>query len=294
MTGEHEIGLGYLDRAAALFDPDTHGRWPLRLGPSPGVVAFAVGGLLRWVLGYPEAADRYAAGALEIAARLGSPYSLAYATFHVGLLDLWNRRLESARARARAVGAIAEERDYPVWRATSLVLEGVTASLLGDADAGIALVDRGISLYENAGAPPIFWPQLLSLRARACAAVGRPDEGLRAVDEAIALAGPQDAFDRAPLLVQAGDLSVALGDLAGAESRLEEARAVAELLGARMIELQALTRLARLSGAATGGARRTERAEALDAVLDSMTEGAGSPDVAEARAALADLRSALA
>jgi predicted ATPase/class 3 adenylate cyclase len=293
MTGDHETGMAHLDRAAALFDPETHGRWPLRLGPSPGVVAFAIGGLLRWVLGYPDSADRYAASALEIAARLGSPYSLAYATFHVALLDLWNRRLESAQARARTVRAIADERDYPVWQATSRVLEGVTAAFLGDPGDGLALVERGISLYENAGAPPIFWPQLLSLRARACTAVGRPDEGLRAVDEAIVLAGPEDAFDRAPLLVQAGDLLVALGDPEAAESRLEDARAIAALLGARMIELQALTRLAGLAPTGADAAGLAARAAALEAVLGSLTEGAGSPDIAEARAALEALRAAV-
>jgi predicted ATPase/class 3 adenylate cyclase len=161
--GDRESGTAHLERAIELFDPERHGRSPLRLGPNPGPTALVVSALFRWAFGFPEQADRYATSGLELATRLGHPYSLTYATFHVALLDLWNRRVESARARAAVVRTLAEERDYPLWRAIGLALEGVTVALLGDPTAGPAMVDRGIAHYEATRAPPIIWPQVLSL-----------------------------------------------------------------------------------------------------------------------------------
>ncbi|MGH7317793.1 MAG: ATP-binding protein, partial [Candidatus Rokuibacteriota bacterium] len=83
MMGNIATGLGHLDRVIALFDPARDGRAPFRLGPSPGVAAGAVSALIHWLAGYPDTSARRAASAIELAARLDHPYSLAYATFHV-------------------------------------------------------------------------------------------------------------------------------------------------------------------------------------------------------------------
>ncbi len=131
-TGDYRAGFEHLDRAIELFDPERHGRTPFRLGPSPGVAARAVSALLRFVSGHPDTAVRQAADALDFGDRLGHPYSLAYGGFHVGLLELWSGRLESAAAQARQVRRIAEEHDYRVWKAVALVLEGVAGAGLGD------------------------------------------------------------------------------------------------------------------------------------------------------------------
>jgi hypothetical protein len=179
------------------------------------------------------------------------------------------------------VRTIADERDYPLWRAIGLVLEGVTVALLGDASGGLAVVERGIESYENASAPPIFWPQVLSLEARACAASGRRAEALAAVDQALEIAGADNAFDRAPLELLAGDLLVADGEAEGGELRLRAAIVDGQRIGARMIELQALTRLVRL-----GRPGAVDAADALRQLLDELTEGADQPDVVEARAAV--------
>jgi hypothetical protein len=111
---------------------------------------------------------------------------------------------------------------------------------------------------------------------------GRHDEGLAAVDHALELAGPVDAFDRAPLQVLAADLLLAGGDAAASETRLRAAVVEAERIGARMIEVRALSRLVALGGPGGGDAR------ALRQVLDGLTEGSGQPDVLEARAALGE------
>src|SRR6185312_2262886 len=113
------------DRAIGLFDPERHGRGALRVGPNPVVVAYSIGALFLWMSGYPDTAQRRSAASIALAERLGHPYSLAYACFHAALLDLWRGRIDSAGEQARRVARIAAESEYAVWRASSLILEGV-------------------------------------------------------------------------------------------------------------------------------------------------------------------------
>ena len=279
--GDVARGLEHLDEAITLFDPERHRPTRLRLGPSPGVVAPAVGALLSWVDGYPDGAARRAANALEVAARLQHPYSLAYATFHVALLELWNRRWAVADGRAVALLQIAEEHDYGVWRAVGLVLHGVTTAALGRPDSGLERAEQGIALYENLRTPPVFWPSILALKAQVCAIAARTTEALELIEQGAGLAG-EGSWDSASLKLQRADVLVSQGAVAAAETSAREAFREAQQAGARMIQLQALTRLARLERPSG----RTDSAENLSALLEGFTEGFDNPDLVDARAAL--------
>ena len=285
--GDLRAGIDHLDRAIALFDPDRHGQARLRLGPNPGVAARAISGLLYWLDGAPDTADRRARSALDLAAQLNHPYSLAYGTFHVALLDLWSGRLELAHERATAVRTIAEEHDYPIWRAIGLILEGVTTAGLGQPESGLAKTEQGIALYENLRTPPVFWPQILSLKAAACGLAGRTADALATLDQAAELAS-EGSWDSADLKIQRADLLLAMGDAQGAESWLRLASDEAQQVGGRMLQLRTATRLARL--AATD--YRQAAMERLREIVDTFTEGAGNPDVMAARTLIdeADLR----
>lgn len=279
--GEVRVGLDHLDRAIALFDPDHHGQARLRLGPNPGVAAGAVSGLLYWLFGLPDTAAQRAANALDLAARLNHPYSLAYATFHVALLDLWSGHLNAAHEHSADVLRIAEEQDYQIWRAIALILQGVTTAALGDPDSGLARTEQGISLYEDLRTPPVFWPQVLSLKAQVCALAGRIDDALDAVDQAASLAS-EPSWDSAALKIQKADLLLSLGDSSGAQSWLRRALEEADRAGGRMLQLRAATRLAQLAGTDS----RTEAIAMVRRIVETFTEGADNPDVLEARALL--------
>ena len=232
--GDLAGGIAQFDRAIALFDPDRHGRGALRVGPNPVVVAHSVGALFLWMSGYPDTAQRRSAASIALAERLGHPYSLAYAVFHAAVLDLWSGRIDAAGEHARRVVQIATEREYAVWHASGLIVEGVTVAALGRPDEGLELTDRGIELYENLRTPPVFWPQVLGLRAQALAHAGRVAEALDAVTEAVRVAGPDDTFDLIGLLLGQADLQLASGDTGAAEASLEDALAKARSIGARI------------------------------------------------------------
>ena len=278
--GEGMAGLDHLEKAIALFDPERHRHVPFRLGPSPGVAAMAVSALLRWFFGYPDTARILGAKALELAARLQHPYSLAYATFHVTMLDLWSRRLDVAHERAGHVLEIAEEHGYRIWSALGLVLQGVTMARLGDPQGGLTRTEHGIALYENLQTPPIFWPQLLGLRAEACRLAGRSADAMDLLDQAIPMAAG-DWTSGGDLMLQKADLLLTLGDVQGAERLLRTAFDGARPVGVRAIQLLAATRLVRLPAQ-----DRNAAVEQLREVYDTFTEGFDTPDLVDARAVL--------
>ena len=236
------------------------------------MAAHAIVALLRWMFGYSEQADRHAQQALELATQLQHPYSLAYATFHAGLLELWNERVERAEARAAEVLELATTHDYQVWKALGLVLQGVTAVRLGRHAEGLDLCELGIQQYENLRSPPIFWPLLLATRADAFQTADNPSMALELLDQAIALAGPEN-WVAASLLVQKGLLLTTLDDAEAAERALIEAFEVGGRVGTITFQLKAATALHRLGDSPPEG----EAAERLRTTLES------SPKASRAR-----------
>jgi predicted Zn-dependent protease len=145
----------------------------------------------------------------------------------------------------------------------------------------VALAEEGIALYENLRTPPVFWPQLLSLKAQVYAMAGRTAEALDAVDQAAGLAS-EGSWDSAGLKIQRADLLLSMGDAQGAESFLRRALDEAQQAGGRMLQLRAATRLARLMGRVSPA----EGTAMLQEIVETFIEGADNPDVLEARAVL--------
>ncbi len=284
--GHVDEGLEHLDRAIGLFDPQRQASGRLRLGPSPGIVPYTTSAFVLWSIGHPARAVERGAGALRLAAELRHPYSAAYALFHVAFLDMWRRDWSSVHERASQVRDIAEEHDYQVWRALALIFLGVSEAALGRPAEGMALSDQGFARYQDLTTPPVFWPLLLSVRARGFGMASRPEEGLEPVDQAIELMQGRDnvLFPQLPLVK--GDLLAATSGAADARGSFRDAFDAADAAGARMWQLRAATRLAELRSA-SGEPAGEERA-ALRAVYETFAEESDTADLADARIALGD------
>ena len=278
------VALAHLAEAVEHFESTRSGYVDFRVGPNPGVVALVVQGLTEWMSGLPETGVRTLERALALAAELDHPYSVAYATHHAGLLDLWRDDLAGLRSRTDALLAIANLHDYPTWRALALVFGGVAMVGLGEVETGLERVEEGFELYQGLSAPPVFWPPLLTMRARVLAAAGRGDEALASIRQAEAALQRGDlmALDVA---IAHGDLLLALtpSDPAAAEALFEGTVEAAGPRGARMAQLQALTRLARLR---QGTPAATTTHAALEEVYGSFTEGFDTAHLAAARVVL--------
>jgi hypothetical protein len=255
-----------------------------RVGPNPGVVSHAIAGLLRWTAGLADAATASMTRALDLATELEHPYSQGFALHHATLLDLWRSDLPSVADRARESRRLADAHDYAIWRALALVFHGVAAVGLGYPDEGVSEMEEGFAQYEELSTPPIFWPTLLTIRAATHGAAGHVDRALSVIERASA------GLDRAH--PAGADVAITHGDLlltppsaaavTPAAALFEQAAALSADRRARMLELQALTRLARLRrGPARDDARRR-----LRDLYETFTEG---HDCAPLRAAAASL-----
>jgi predicted ATPase len=279
-----DLALDHLDLAVASFDATSSGFVEFRVGPNPGVVAYAVSGLLRWQAGHPDRAVDRMEGAVRVARDLDHPYSVAYALHHATLLDLWRADHESVTARSSELLRLTETHDYPVWRALAVVLHGTARIASGEPDAGLAEIERGFAIYSELSTPPVFWPMLLMVRATAYGLAGDAGRGLELIQEAQASVAPGDPLI-AELFQARGDLLVAArpDDTMEAEGLFEQAAAISSRRGARMLELQALTSLAAVRAGRSDGPDTLRR---LRVAYDRFTEGFSTAPLNAARACL--------
>jgi len=284
-----QIGLEHLEKAIALYDPGRPRVRRLGFGTNPGVVSLTVSGLFLWMMGYPDRARKHAADAIMLAQKMDHPYSITYAQFHNGLLNLWLRNVESAKECGQAVLELAEEHGFQIWSAVGTCLRGAALVGMGSTEKGLALIEEGMNAYRGLKTPPVFWPMLLYLCAGAYGAASRPEDGLLMVNEAIEIAAAGTGRTLASeFFVLQGELLLALSpaNVAEAESCYQQAVSNAQEVHASMLELRAAMRLSRL----WHEQGNTERArKLLSDAYTKITEGFTTADLQEAKALLTEL-----
>jgi predicted ATPase/class 3 adenylate cyclase len=282
-------GLEHLDQAIGYFRSAPSRSRRFRLGNNPGVACFTTSGFILWLLGYPDRAAQRASDAVALATELEHPFTLAYALFHTGFLHLWRREPELVRERAVGVLQVAEDHDFPIWRALGTCLLGAANSGMGRFEAGLAQVRQGIDLYQGLKTPPVFWPLLLFVQAGAHAQAGRAADALALIDEALEIAGRGAGMTLLPeFQLLKGDLLLALPGVGGDNPGpwFQRAFDIAQGVDARMSQLRAAVRLCRLS---QGQDDEEQGARVLRAVYDTFTEGFTTVDLTEARVLLDSL-----
>ncbi|MCG6988054.1 MAG: AAA family ATPase [Gemmatimonadetes bacterium] len=288
--GDLHAGLELLEQSLGDRAPGERPGRRFRFGTYPRVTALTACGLVTWLLGFPDRALEWTEQAMAVANDLGHPFSMAYARFHAGLLRLWRREAEIARAHAQAVLQISDEHEFRIWEAVGTCLHGAALAGVGQAEDGLADIQRGLAKYQGLKSrPPVFWPMLLSMHVGVCGQTGRGAEGLRLLDEATEAGGTN------PGNVLASDLHRLRGELLldisperadEAESWLRQGLEVARGGDAALLELRAATTLSRLYQRQN---RRDEARTVLATAHAKMTEGFETADVREAEALLEEL-----
>ena len=282
-------GLELLEKAVAVYDLQRASVRHLGLGTYPGVISLTVSALFLWMLGYPDRAYKRAADSILLARKMNHPYSITYALFHNGLLNVWLKNYEIAQESAQALLELAKAHGFQIWSAVGSCLLGTALVGLGSTEKGLALIEQGLDAYRGLKTPPVFWPMLLHLCAGAYGAASKPEVGLHMMNEAIEVGSSSAARTGTSeflILMAALLLAVSSDHAAEAEALYQQAVLNAQEVHAPMLELRAAIGLSRLwqEQGNKEGARKV-----LNEAYSKMTEGFTTADLKEASALLADL-----
>ena len=183
---------------------------------------------------------------------------------------------------------LASEHGFAQWAARGRILQGWADAQTGQATTGIARIRDGMAASEATGAR-VCTPLFLTLLAEALALAGKIEEGLAALDHALATAAVSGAKgSNAEIHRLRGELTGRLPypDPAKVEDSFRTALAIAREQSTRGYELRAATSLARLW---LKQGRRGEACDLLAPLSSSFTEGFDTADLKDAKRLLDQL-----
>ncbi len=284
---DFRVARDHFDLAMEIYDAERDRAHMDSFGshdPEPCGLVFK--GISCWMLGEIAEAEACASNALQRAAELGHPFSAALATLWVATMHQFRDEGTDVVRRAREVVDFANEYGFVYWRAVGAILEGWGVARNGDLGRGLQLLLEAMALYDKTGA---LWmrPYYFGLLADVYRRLGRYEEMERAVRDGLAAAAETTEGFYVP------ELHRLLGDCAGwsdagaeeVEAHYRDALALAAAQEARSLELRAATSLARLL---QGEGRSAEARAGLAPIVEWFGQ-IDSPDLAEARATLAEL-----
>jgi predicted ATPase len=276
--GDYRAALTHYETAASLYRPDEHRDSAFRYGQDIGVTAFVQLSWALWHRGYPDQSARAADRALAYSRELRHAHTLSHAFYFAGMAAAFARDVATACAHSNDCVAIASEHGFPLWAAYGRILQGWADAQRGETTTGIARIRDGLAAAEAARARS-FTPFYLALLAEALALVGKIEEGLAALDDALAKAAVSGVRGSdAEIHRLRGELTGRLPhpDPAKAEHSFRTALAIAREQGTRGYELRAATSLARLWGEQ---GRRGDACDLLAPVYGWFTEGFDTADL---------------
>jgi predicted ATPase len=269
----------HLEMAISLYDPESH--WPLTLryfGADARVTCLSIVAWTLWHLGYPDLALQQGNEAVTLAQGLYHPYSLGFAEFRVCVLRQFRGEAWTARETAESLIALAAEHGFTDFLAWATTLRGWAMAEQGCNEEGIAQIREGLTAFRATG-PEILRPYFLCLLAEARMDMGRLDDGLSALTEALAAADEHQNRNHEPEMHRLkGELLLRQNNsnVTEAQSCFERAIEIARKQSAKSLELRATMSLARLL--AKQG-RRDEARAMLGDIYGWFTEGFDTADL---------------
>jgi tetratricopeptide (TPR) repeat protein len=284
VSGEWERSRFHTEQAIALYDPQRHRElaW-LYGGHDPGVVCLSGLPINLWMLGYADQALQRSGEGLKLARQIAHKPSVVFALIFEGMLHLHRRDAVRARDAADAAITLATEQELAWSVAWARVLRGWAKVSLGAANGGIAELREAIEAWMVMGL--VFRPHFLYLLADSYATIGRVDEALAALSEALTItAHTHEGFVAPELHRLRGELQ---GEPADAEACFRQSIEIARRQKAKSFELRSVASLSRLL---QKEGRRAEAREMLADLYRWFTEGFDTVDLKAAAALLEGVR----
>jgi predicted ATPase len=283
--GELTQARRHLEQSVSLYDPQQHRALAFLYGIDYGLLGRVCLGWQQLVQGYPSQGLQHSEAALRLAQEVAHPYTLASTLTCAAFVHLWRREVQPTRDQTETLSALATEQGFTLRAAHSALLHGWALVMQGEADGGLAQIRQALSAIRATGAMS-GQSFFLSLFVEACEHAGQSEEGLHAVEEALA------HVDRTGERLWEAELHRLKGELLcrhttvqedAAETCFQQALAVSREQGARWWELRAAMSLGRLW---QHQGKRTEAHALLAPVYGWFTEGFDTVDLQEAKALL--------
>ena len=299
--GEFPPARAHLEQERALDNPQGRHAHAFFYGLDSGMACLSHAAWTLWLLGYPEQALTRAYQALTVAQALSHPLSVAWALFCAAVLHRYRQEWHATQEQAEALITLSTERGFPHWVALGTLLRGWAVTGQGQREAEIEPMRQSLATWRAMGAE-LNRPHFLALLAEACGRVGRVEEGLTVLDEALAAVQRTGEHYceahvyqlKGALSLQSSTLQSAVSDPrplapnphAEAEACFLKAIAIAQRQQAKSLELRAVLSLAQLW---QQQGKQAEARALLAPIYGWFTEGFDTADLQEAKALLDEL-----
>jgi predicted ATPase len=203
------------------------------------------------------------------------------------------REGQAAQKRAEALIALSTEQGFAFFLAMGVFWQGAALAGQSQGEEGIAQIRRGLVAYQAIGTE-LFRPGSLILLAEAYGKVGRTEEGLTLLAEALELVDKTGARRyEAELYRVKGELTLQ-SKVQGLKSKVEaeaeecfrKALEVVRKQQAKSLELRAVMSLSRLW---QQQGKKEEARQILTEIYSWFTEGFDTKDLQEAKVLLEEL-----
>lgn len=207
--GDFLTARHHFEQSITLYNPLQHRHLAfLYGGEDPGVICLAWTAVVLGTLGYIEEGDRKSDEALALAQELAYPFSQAEAHCLIAEFHWLRQDVRLVQHHAATAVSIAEEQGFPLWAAFGNIFHGWARAEQGQAAEGVAQIQHGLGQWRSTGAR-LLQPLFLCLLADTYQHQGHYQEGLHAIDEALALVQKTgDCFPKAELYRLKGELTL--------------------------------------------------------------------------------------
>ena len=267
----------------SLYDAHAHREHSsLYGGHDPQVCAHGIGAAALCLRGFPDQASKRIELALDFARKLNHPGSLAHALDFAATFDRMCDQPGRTLERAEALAACGAQHGFADYEVRGRAFRGWALARLGKVEEGLAELRASMLAQRETGMSEDF-SFFLEMLAEVYGLLGKPEEGLTAIDEALQDALRNEAAFWSSATKRRQALLMLQSDAAritDAIASLRDAVSIAREQRARFLELQAALDLARLLKQ-TGDAG--DARSVIEAGYNGLSEGLDLPIMIETR-----------
>jgi DNA-binding SARP family transcriptional activator/tetratricopeptide (TPR) repeat protein len=285
--GKFKLAQTYYKKGFDYFNPE-HLDIYKSLVTGDEILPFVVSAHNLWLLGYPDKALKLSWEGVDLAQRLNYPLSQAVALPYLTMLYYFRQEIDYVAKYAEACLAVVTRYNIGYYHQWTNIFLAWTQAWQNPDGARLLNLQNALAEFQAIGVGS-RWPLNLSLLAVVYEKAEQVKAGLETINRALSAATRyNENWWNAELYRLRGNLLLLQGDSDPAAEAYQQAIKLAHAQESLSLELRATTSLARLWQAQR---RAAPAYEMLTAVYRQFSEGFGTPDLQEAQALLAELKS---